>query len=182
MGITSGHTSNSSRAMSSSTSEKDGTAMDGSREVVGRYSGYMHADAYSAHDRRFDSRDFVEVGCMTDERRKLFEALPYSPEQEEPALKIPNSTRSSGEHVKAGSVSSTGNISASGRRHPKRCRATGSLNYGRTRCQSPRSNERKSLDHHAYALGLYLEDGQHEIDCNRYERAIRKVAGGETAG
>jgi transposase len=80
----------------------------------------------------------------------------------------------------AGSVPSTGSSSASGQPHPSsRSCASGSRSCERTSCRSPRSVGRRGyFDRHADALGRYLENGRLEIDNNRCERAIRKVAVG----
>jgi len=45
-------------------------------QILGNYSGFVHADAYSGYDHLFDSRQrILEVGCWAHARRKWDEAL-----------------------------------------------------------------------------------------------------------
>jgi len=52
---------------------------DGPLKFLGKYSGYVHADAYSGYDEFFRRSDATEVGCHAHARRKFDYALDTDP-------------------------------------------------------------------------------------------------------
>jgi transposase len=46
----------------------------GPLEIFKDYKGYLQADAYSAYDSLYESKQIIEVGCMMHARRKFYEA------------------------------------------------------------------------------------------------------------
>ncbi len=160
---------------------REGRGGEGPRDVLDGYRGYLQADAYSAYDRLFDAGGVVEVGCMAHARRKFFEALPHSPEHAEPAMKGIRMLYQIERQAHDGGLGTE-------HRHQLRQREAAPL-FAKLRewiselraHVLPKSKIGRAtgyFDRHADALGRYLEDGRLEIDNNRCERAIRKVAVG----
>jgi transposase len=54
---------------------------DGPGRMLGGFTGYLQADAYSAYDRLFASGRIIEVGCWMHARRKFYEARTSDPER-----------------------------------------------------------------------------------------------------
>jgi transposase len=58
----------------------------GPREIFKDFKGYLQADAYSAYDGLYKSKEIIEVGCMMHARRKFYEARTSDPQRSHQAL------------------------------------------------------------------------------------------------
>src|SRR4051794_41003048 len=58
----------------------------GPEAIFGGYRGYLQADAYSAYDALYASKEIVEVGCLMHARRKFYEARTTDPRRSHQAL------------------------------------------------------------------------------------------------
>ena len=145
------------------------------------YEGVLQADAYGGFDVLYKHGTILEAGCNAHARRKFFDARDASPTEAGWALiayqKLFAVEREAKER----------GLSADERLALRRERSTSIWEgyYGwleqlqaEARPRSPLGAAVRYAMNHREALGRFLEDGRVELDNNRSERSLRKVAVG----
>ena len=158
-----------------------GRGAEGPKRMLGDFEGYLQADAYSVYDQLFAGGKIIEVGCMAHARRKFFEAIGTAPQHAKPAMKAMQALYSVERECKALELSHDDRLAK------RRAESLGNFNALREWLAElkahvlPKSPIGKAVGYfhrHADALGRFLENGRLEIDNNRCERTMRKVAVG----
>lgn len=150
---------------------------DGPLRFLDGYKGYLQADAYGGYDQIYAGNDVIEVACWAHARRKFFDAMPSDSRRATIALA----------HIRElYAIEKQARQLDAEKRHALRAEQA-----------PPILDELKAwLDEQAHtalpkspigeavhyaraqwtALTRYLEDGILELDNNRAERALRRVA------
>ena len=152
---------------------------DGPAQFLGKYKGYLQADAYPGYDRLYASGDIIEVACWAHARRKFKEAITTDPERGHLALayiaQLYSVERLAAEEKR----------DAEGRRalrQEKSVPVLKSLNHwllAQEQGVLPKSPIGEAVGYalnHWKALCHYTENGILSIDNNRAEQAIRPIA------
>jgi len=150
---------------------------DGPLRFLGNYQGYLQADAYGGYDAVYAGRRVVEVACFAHARRKFFDAIQNDARRAQTALAFIRELYA---------VEKRGrDLSAADRQALRAAEARPVLDSfqewlaGQRGQVAPKSPIGEAI-HYAQAqweaLQRYLEDGILEIDNNRAERALRRVA------
>jgi len=146
-------------------------------EYLGRYQGYIHADAYSGYDQLFAQDGVIEIGCWCHGRRRFDEAMTSRPREASEIL------------ARLGQVYA---LEKQWRGEPAAVRKQQRLTHvqpllttlfdrvGQMRSITlPSEPLRQAIDyvlHQRQALLRFLEDGRLELDNNTAENAIRPLA------
>lgn len=156
-----------------------GRGGEGPSRMLAGYQGFLQADAYSVYDKIFEDPKAVEAGCMAHSRRKFFDALDKSPEHAKPALQAIRQLYAVERECKKDGLSTDDRLA---RRKEQSKPTFDALREWLAELRShvlPKSPIGRAVgyfDRHSEALGRFLENGRIEIDNNRCERAMRKVA------
>jgi transposase len=150
---------------------------DGPRRFLEGYKGYLQADAYAGYDAVYAGQEVIEVACWAHARRKFFDAMKSDAARAQIALA----------HIRQlYAIEKRGrDLSEVERRDLRVVEAKPCLDAFKVWLDNeakkalPKSPIGEAI-HYARAqwvgLSRYLEDGLLEVDNNRAERALRRVA------
>ena len=152
---------------------------DGPARVLERYSGYLHADAYTGYDAMFldVGSGVLEVACWAHARRKFFDAVKSYPREAHQVLEWIRQLYDIEDRAHE--------LSIDARRELRACEANPVLDKIEAyltelaRTTLPKSSLRKAVTYARNqwdALRRYTEDGRLTIDNNVSERTLRHQA------
>jgi transposase len=158
-----------------------GRDAEGPTRMLQGFEGYLQADAYSVYDKLFESGKIIEAGCMAHSRRKFFEAIGTAPQHAKPAMEAIQALYRVERECKVLKLSHDDRLA---KRQVESLGSFSALREWLAELKAhvlPKSPIGKAVGYfnrHADALGRFLENGRLEIDNNRCERTMRKVAVG----
>ena len=154
---------------------------DGPQQVLGDYSGYVHADAYPGYDRLFLPGGAEEVGCWAHARRKFLESEMTEPDLAKEAVNRIGILFSIEKHAKERGLDEPG-IRALRQEKAgpllKSFRAWMDLAETQVLPKGPLAKAITYARNQWGALTRYLDDGRLEMTNNAAERALRPFAVG----
>ena len=167
---------------------------DGPASFLERYSGYLHADAYTGYDAMFldIGSNVIEVACWSHARRKFFDAVKSNPRESHQVLEWIRQLYDIEDRAHNWSVAARHELRA-GEANPVLDRIEAYLTELAPRAL-PKTSLAKAVSYARNqweALRRYTEDGRLTIDNNVSERTLRHQAigrknwlflGSETAG
>ena len=167
---------------------------DGPASFLERYSGYLHADAYTGYDAMFldIGSNVIEVACWSHARRKFFDAVKSNPRESHQVLEWIRQLYDIEDRAHNWSVAARHELRA-GEANPVLDRIEAYLTELAPRAL-PKTSLAKAVSYARNqweALRRYTEDGRLTIDNNISERTLRHQAigrknwlflGSETAG
>ena len=145
------------------------------------FQGYLQADAYPGFDRIYASGEVIEVGCHSHLRRYFFEAFDSSPKEASWAMAAIGELFKIEREAKAKGLSPEERLAL--RRERSEPIVTSFYEWldqlaPTVLPRSPLADALRYAQNHRQAMCRFLEDGRLELDNNRSERALRKVACG----
>jgi transposase len=150
---------------------------DGPLRFLAGYKGYLQADAYGGYDALYAGQEVLEVACWAHARRKFFDALKSDSPRASMALAFIRHLYAIEKQARSGDSEQRRTLRAS-EAQPVLDRFQAWLNQ-EVKTALPKSPLGQAI---AYtqsqwkALTRYVEDGILEIDNNRAERALRRIA------
>jgi transposase len=157
----------------------DSRKRDGPQKFLGKYSGYLQADAFAGYDCIYATGSVREVACMAHARRKFFDSLGSSQKAAEEALLMIRNLYDI-ERATAGAPPDN-------RRAVRQEKSRVILERfkkwldNQHLCALPKSPIGKAINYalnNWQALCVFLEDGELTIDNNRAENGMRSIAVG----
>ncbi len=152
---------------------------DGPARFLERYSGYLHADAYTGYDAMFSDigSNVVEVACWSHARRKFFDAVSSNPREAHQVLEWIRQLYDIEDRAHDWSVDARRELRA-GEANPVLDKIEAYL-AGLAPRALPKSTLAKAVTYARNqweALRRYTEDGRLTIDNNVSERTLRHQA------
>lgn len=150
---------------------------DGPLRFLAGYKGYLQADAYGGYDAVYAGQEVFEVACWAHARRKFFDALKSDSPRASMALAFIRHLYAIEKRVRSGDSEQRRALRAS-EAQPVLDSFQAWLNQ-EVKTALPKSPLGQAITYTQAqwkALTRYVEDGILEIDNNRAERALRRIA------
>ena len=160
---------------------------DGPMLVLGKFDGYLQADAYGGYDQLFTQGDAIEVACWAHARRKFVDAESADPKLSKEALDLIGVLYDVERDVKAKAAAENRAPTADEVFAARQARSVKQLEAIRAWLELtetrilPRGAMAEPIRYclnQWHALSRFVEDGRLHIDNNLAERALRHFAVG----
>lgn len=150
---------------------------DGPLRFLAGYKGYLQADAYGGYDIVYAGQEVLEVACWAHARRKFFDAIKSDAQRASMALAFIRHLYAIEKRARSGDSEQRRALRAS-EAQPVLASFQAWLNQEVEKVlpKSPLGQAIAYTRAQWRALTRYVEDGILEIDNNRAERALRRVA------